>query len=232
MNAQSWPVVLIPVYRPGDRLLGVLDDLLTEDGPQPSDLLIVDDGTGPAADRVLSAAAERGCAVLRCPVNRGKGIALKTGLSRLSVTHPGRDVLTADADGQHRAADIRAVAARSGRGSVVLGARPLDRMPLRSRFGNVVTDQLFRAITGRAVTDTQTGLRAYPADLLAELGAIPGERFEYEMNVLVAVAVAGRPIEEVPIPATYLDGNAGSNFGRLSDSARVLGSLVRHVPLR
>lgn len=223
-------MVLIPVHRPGERLTALLDDLLA-DGPAPEDVLIVDDGSGPSADKLLAGVRERGCTVLRSPVNRGKGAALKTGLRAVTdgrVTG-GRDVVTADGDGQHRAADIGAVAARTGRGSVVLGARPFGRMPLRSRLGNVVTDLLFRGVTGRAVADTQTGLRAYPADLLGTLLDVPGERFEYEMNVLLTVVAAGRRIEEVPIPATYLDGNAGSHFGRISDSARVLGTLVRHA---
>ena len=228
MSTHTWSVVLIPVYRPGERLPALLTELLA-DGREPSGVVIVDDGSGPAADAVLANVADLGCTVLRCAANRGKGMALKTGLREVAATHPGRDVLTADGDGQHRAADIRAVEALTGHGSVVLGARPFDRMPLRSRFGNVVTDMLFRGVTGRAVADTQTGLRAYPADLLATLGEVPGERFEYEMNVLLTVVATGRRIEEVPIPATYLDGNASSHFGRLSDSARVIGSLVRHA---
>ncbi|MEU4222098.1 hypothetical protein [Actinoplanes sp. NPDC026623] len=49
------------------------------------------------------------------------------------------------------------------------------------------------------------------------------------MNVLLAVVGGGLRIEEVSIPATYLDGNAASNFGSLADSARVLHSLARHA---
>ena len=226
MNA----IVLLPVYRPGQRLLSLLTDLLA-DGWDPADLLLVDDGSGRSADRVLAAATDLGCTVLRDPVNRGKGVALKRGLRHVAVTRAGADVITVDGDGQHRAADVRAVTDRSGRGAVVLGVRPFDRMPLRSRVGNVVTDQLFRRVTGRVVSDTQTGLRAYPADRLTWLAALPGERFEYEMNVLLAVTAAGVRIDEVPIPATYLDGNASSHFGGLADSARVIGTMVRHAAL-
>ncbi|MEU7907417.1 glycosyltransferase family 2 protein [Actinoplanes sp. NPDC049118] len=221
-------IVLLPVYRPGQRLLSLITDLL-EDGRDPIGVVVVDDGSGPSADAVLAAVRGLGCTVLRRPRNQGKGVALKCGLRHATAAHPGADVVTADGDGQHRAADVRAVFERSGRGRVVLGVRRLDRMPLRSRVGNVVIDLLFRRVTGRAVADTQTGLRAYPADLLTWLCTLPGERFEYEMNVLLAVASRDVCIEEVPIPATYLDGNAASNFGSLADSARVLRSLVRHA---
>ncbi|MET8147185.1 glycosyltransferase family 2 protein [Actinoplanes sp. NPDC049668] len=221
-------IVLLPVYRPGRRLLTLITDLLA-DGRDPTGVVVVDDGSGPSADRVLAAVRDLGCVVLRYPGNKGKGVALKHGFRHVAALHPGVDMVTADGDGQHRAADIRAVAQRSGRGGVVLGARRFDRMPLRSRVGNVVVDMLFQRVTGRALADTQTGLRAYPAGLLTWLCTLPGERFEYEMNVLLAVVGGGVRIEEVPIPTIYLDDNAASNFAGLADSARVLRSLARHA---
>ncbi|MEU4222097.1 glycosyltransferase family 2 protein [Actinoplanes sp. NPDC026623] len=169
-------IVLLPVYRPGQRLLSLITDLLGYD-PNPIGVVVIDDGSGPSADAVLTAVRDLGCTVLRRPDNEGKGVALKRGFRHVAAAYPGVDVVTADGDGQHRAADIRAVAERSGRGSVVLGARRFDRMPLRSRVGNVAVDLLFRGVTGRALTDTQTGLRAYPAGLLTWLSTFPGERF-------------------------------------------------------
>lgn len=221
-------VVLLPVYRPGQPLLSLLTDLLGDDR-DPTGVVIVDDGSGPTADTVLRAAGDLGCTVLRRPDNEGKGVALKHGFHHVATTRPGADVVTADGDGQHRGADIRAVAERAGRGSLVLGVRRFDHMPLRSRVGNTVTGLLFRAVTGTSVTDTQTGLRAYPAAMLDWLCTLPGEQFEYEMNVLLAVTYRGTRIEEVPIPAIYLDGNAASNFDSLADSARVLHSLLRYA---
>jgi hypothetical protein len=113
-------------------------------------------------------------------------------------------------------------------GHTVLGVRRFaGDVPLRSKVGNAVTQALFRAATGRGVRDTQTGLRAYPAALLEWLRTVPGERFEYEMNVLLMAARAGHRIEEVEIATTYLDGNASSHFSALSDSARIYWPLLR-----
>jgi hypothetical protein len=111
---------------------------------------------------------------------------------------------------------------------MVLGVRGFTgAVPLRSRLGNTVTRVLFRAVTGRGVQDTQTGLRAYPAHLLDWLTSVPGDRFEYEMNVLLEAARAGHPMDEVVIATTYLDGNASSHFGWWSDSVRIYRPLVR-----
>lgn len=223
-------IVLLPVFKPGSHLSEVVNALIAETA-QPGHVVIVDDGTGPAADGRLAQIEALGCAVLRLPANQGKGVALKEGFRHIRSRFPGCAVVCADGDGQHSVADIRAVAERNEPGRIVLGVRAFDRMPRRSRFGNTVTQAVFRAATGRTVTDTQTGLRAYPADMLAELCAVPGERFEYEMNVLLHAASTGHPIDEVPIPATYLGGNEGSHFSGLADSARIYAPLLRYALL-
>ncbi|GAA0429172.1 hypothetical protein Aca07nite_37450 [Actinoplanes capillaceus] len=223
-------IVLLPVFKPGPHLSELVTALLTE-VPQPADVVIVDDGTGPAADARLAQIEALDCTVLRLPANRGKGIALKAGFRHIRSRYPGFAVVCADGDGQHGVADIHAVAERCGPARMVLGVRRFDGMPPRSRFGNTVTRAVFRAATGRTVTDTQTGLRAFPADLLDRLCTVPGERFEYEMNVLLHAAATGWPIDEVPIPAAYLHGNAGSNFSGLADSARIYVRLLHYALL-
>lgn len=218
-------LVLVPAYQPGEPLRTLLTGLRDES----ADVVVVDDGSGPSSADVLQAAGDLGCTVLRHDTNRGKGAALKTGFRYVAQAHPGHDVVCADADGQHSLADIRQVAAAvHSTGRMVLGVRRFDRRtPLRSRFGNTVTQVLFHAATGRHVTDTQTGLRGYPAHLLDRLVSIPGDRFEYEMNILLCAARDGVPIEQRQITTTYLDGNASSHFGALRDSARIYRPLLR-----
>lgn len=220
----SESVVLIPVYRPGPTL----PELVRELRPEAAHVLVVDDGSGPEAEPLLATVAAPGVTVLRHPANRGKGAALKTGFRHAMRAHPGRAVVCADADGQHHAREVRQVAARVGQG-IVLGVREFDSMPARSRFGNTLTRLLFHAVTSRRVADTQTGLRAYPAELLDRLCGVPGDRFEYEMNVLLEAARSGLPIDEVPVATTYLDDNSGSHFSGVSDSVRIYRPLLRYA---
>src|SRR3954447_10479299 len=220
-------IVLLPVFQPGPRL-GTLVAELRATAPDAR-IVVVDDGSGPQSAPVLDEVGDLGAVVLRHGTNRGKGAALKTGVRYAVDELPGHDVVCADADGQHHAGDILRIAglvARDGR--TVLGVRRFDgEVPLRSRFGNAVTQALFRAATGRPVQDTQTGLRGYPHAVLPWLLTVAGERFEYEMNVLLAAAREDHPIDEVVIPSTYLDENASSHFGALSDSARIYWPLLR-----
>ncbi|MEU1238013.1 glycosyltransferase family 2 protein [Micromonospora aurantiaca (nom. illeg.)] len=219
-------IVLVPVYRPGDRLPPLVGDL--RDALPGADVLVVDDGSGPAAAEVLDAARARGATVLRRRVNRGKGVVLRTGFRYASTHHPGRDVICVDADGQHCVPDVCAVADRMrATGAPTLGVRGFDgEVPARSRFGNAATRVAFRLATGRDVRDTQTGLRAYPSALLGWLTTVPGDRFEYEMTVLLRLVRAGLPVEQVEIATRYHGDNSGSHFSALADSVRIYRPLA------
>jgi glycosyltransferase involved in cell wall biosynthesis len=222
-------VVLLPVYQPSHHLPTLMTEL--REAAPGCRIVIVDDGSSAAAAPVLQQAETLGGTVLRHSRNQGKGIALKTGFRYADEHHHGLDVICADADGQHSVTDIIRVAEHVRlTGHTVLGVRRFaENVPLRSKVGNTVTEALFRAATGRDVQDTQTGLRAYPGKLLDWLCSVPGERFEYEMNVLLEAARAGHPMEQVVITTTYLDENASSHFSALSDSARIYWPLLRYA---
>lgn len=224
-------LVLIPSYEPDQRLVALVRELAAE-----APVVVVDDGSGRRYAGVFAAATAAGAVVLTHPRNRGKGAALRTGFA-FAAAH-GRDVVTADADGQHTVADIRRVAARldeasSSRGhparpAIVLGVRSFTgAVPLRSRAGNALTRAAFRLAAGRDIRDTQTGLRGFPAGTLPWLQTVSGDRFEYEFRMLLDARAAGVDLVEVPIQTVYLDGNASSHFRPLVDSARIYAPLLR-----
>lgn len=233
-------IILIPAYEPGAELVPLLRAIRATDPDQK--VVVVDDGSGPAYAEVFNQAAACGAEVIGHPVNMGKGYALRAGFAHIAAVHPGHDVVSADSDGQHRLADIRRVAARlaadgsaaaaghapADRRPIVLGARRFTGdVPLRSKLGNSITTFLFRRLTGLGITDTQTGLRGYPAALLGWLHRIEGDRFEYELEVLLAADRAGIEVVEVPIETVYLDDNESSHFHPIRDSFRVYVPLVR-----
>jgi glycosyltransferase involved in cell wall biosynthesis len=222
-------IVLIPSYEPDQRLGRLLDDLRAS-APDVH-VVVVDDGSGPAYRPVFAALQGPGRTVLSYVGNRGKGCALKTGFAYVARRWPGQAVVCADSDGQHSVADILRVAAAlhaqdPGRPAMVLGWRSFTGpVPARSIVGNRATARLFHLATGVRLRDTQTGLRGYPGSMLGRLRAVRGERFEYELNLLLRAAVEGVPIEEVEIATIYLDENASSHFRPVQDSVRVLALL-------
>lgn len=225
----SQVVVLIPAFNPDSSLLETVEGLA---GLGFRDFVVVDDGSRPESECIFNRLAARdGCVVLRHAVNLGKGRALKTGLNHFLLHFPdGRGVVTVDADGQHTAQDAAAIAgAIAGHPKhLILGARTFSgKVPLRSRAGNLVTRYLLGLLTGRRLRDTQSGLRGIPREAAPLLLSLEGERYEYEMNMLLEAPRAGFGIFEAPISTVYLDGNLSSHFNPLWDSMRIYFVLLR-----
>jgi glycosyltransferase involved in cell wall biosynthesis len=220
-------IVLIPAYEPTTSLADVARELRLF-APDLR-VVVVDDGSGPDYDAAFRAASAEDAEVLRYDHNRGKGHALKTGLRHVRASYPGEAVVTADSDGQHSPTDIVRVAERlaSATDTIVLGGRRFaGEVPLRSRVGNAISRGAFRAVTGRAVHDTQTGLRGFPASAIDWLLTIEGDRFEYELQMLLRARDAGLYIDEIPIETIYLEQNASSHFRPVVDSLRVMRPLL------
>jgi putative flippase GtrA len=220
--------VVVPAFRPGDALVELCHKLC-EFGAR---LVVVDDGSGQSYRHLFDQLEQLpGIRILRHAVNLGKGMALRTGINHLLVTHQDCDgLVTADADGQHHPEDILAVAnyLKDHPGNLVLGARTFDdATPLRSRLGNQVTCQLFRLLHGIALTDTQTGLRGIPRDLATKLLRLETRGYDFELDMLILARYSRIPIGQIPIRTIYLDGNLSSHFNPVLDSMRIYFLLLR-----
>ena len=235
-------IALIPAYEPEWKLIGLTADL-KEKG---FDIVVVDDGSGPEYKDIFGE-LEQQATVLTHSQNRGKGAALKTGLRYINkymaytesvktaagtASVSGRDavIVTVDADGQHLPDDVLRVAEISAnrRDALVLGSRALGRdIPARSRFGNTVTRHVYSAATGVRVHDTQTGLRAFHRSLIPRLLEIEGDRYEYEINMLMKLAAEGVPVIEERIETVYENNNSGSHFRTVRDSFRVYKEILK-----
>lgn len=212
--------VLIPAYNPDEKLLRLLHELKG----RFRRIVLVDDGSTKGRE-IFPQAGPLVEKILVHPVNRGKGAALRTGFAYLGDV----DVVTADADGQHRPADIARVAEAlaTHRRGLVLGVRAFTgKVPLRSRFGNWCTRWFFFLMTRLMISDTQTGLRGIPAGLVKRMLAIKGDRYEYEMAMLAdARSHEERPLQ-IPIETVYIADNATSHFNPVRDAIRIYRSLV------
>ncbi len=219
-------IVVIPAYQPQQVLVESTRQLLAAGYI----VVVVDDGSEAEYQPIFAALDER-IHLVRCQANGGKGAALKAGFAYIRQTFDECVVITADADGQHRVADIEKVAREYVRhpGTLLLGARTFETrgVPLRSRFGNVLTRNIFWLITRQRLHDTQTGLRAFDESLIDTLLRVPGERFEYEMNVLLVCSREGVTITEVPIQTIYENGNETSHFNPVKDSLSIYGQIIK-----
>lgn len=220
-------IALIPAYEPEDILI----DLLLKLQKAGFEIVVVNDGSGKEFEGVFEKAALYTDVLLNHDINKGKGAAIKTGLSYI-FEHYGKDsiIVTVDADGQHNVNDAIRIcdSAARQREALVLGSRQLkDNIPLRSKVGNGITRLVYRLSTGLRVHDTQTGLRAFSMELVPKLISITGERYEYEMNMLLEFARRRIPIVEEEIETIYIDDNSSSHFNTLKDSYRIYKEIIK-----
>lgn len=221
--------VLIPAYKPDERLITLTQELLES----KLDVMLVDDGGQKAFEHIFEACRALGAKVAVHAVNMGKGRALKTGINACLLEWPDLfGVVTADADGQHTPKDILRLidALYEHPDKLVLGSREFTGdVPFKSRWGNRITRTVYTLVSGVHVGDTQTGLRALPRCALEAMAKIDGERYEYEMNVLLKLRDMQLGVFEVPIETIYIDDNAGSHFNPVRDAARIYLVIFKHL---
>ncbi|NGP45593.1 glycosyltransferase family 2 protein [Bacillaceae bacterium SIJ1] len=222
--------VVIPALNPEPSLLAYVEELHMHGCEK---IIIVNDGSDKSTHPLFNKlnVAEY-CTVLTHSLNQGKGRALKTAFMHFiekGFSHCG--VVTADADGQHAVQDVLRVAAALEKTThgLILGCRDFHspQVPVRSYFGNKMTCMLFHALFRQNLLDTQTGLRGIHATDLPHLLTLHGERFEFEMTMLIDASKRGLPIYQVPIQTLYFKKNESSHFNPIKDSVRISANLVR-----
>jgi len=168
--------------------------------------------------------------VLTHTVNQGKGRALKTAFEYCAQQQDLDFFVTVDADGQHQTSDIIKVldASIHHPDALILGSRSFDesQVPLKSKLGNKITRTITSYLIGQKISDTQTGLRGFGRSAMEKFLKVPGERYEYEMNMLLYCGKLSIPIEEVVIETIYIDDNAASHFNPLLDSIRIYRQIL------
>lgn len=222
--------IVIPALNPSENLIEYVEELLHKGAAL---VMIVNDGSNTELNNIFEhlRSMER-CHVLTHDVNRGKGRALKTAFEHF-LTHETnlKGVVTADSDGQHSVQDIAKVAEalETGERCLILGVRDLnaEHVPFRSTLGNRLTTQFFYWLFGYRLEDTQTGLRGIPTSELQTLTQLKGERYEYEINMLIYARRNRLPFHEIPIETIYFNNNEGSHYKSIRDSVKIFRRMVR-----
>ncbi len=191
-------------------------------------VLVIDDGS---TDRTAEMAEMAGAEVIRHPINRGKGAALRSGFNAAN----GADIIvTMDADGQHYPSEIPDLVAPilDGEADVVNGSRYMNghgkNTPKYRRLGQKVLDKATNFSSGLDVTDSQSGFRAFAAH------TVPAFRFresgfEIESEMLVDAALAKLRVKEVEIGVRY-DVDCSTEHP-VSHGVRVLVKVLHDIEL-
>ena len=218
-------IALIPSYEPDGALLKVVNELLENSFI----VVVVNDGSSEQYNEIFNQLPKE-VHYLAYEVNQGKGHALKHGFSYIK-DHFDSDsiIVTLDSDGQHRVSDAMKICDVCEEvGGLVLGSRYFGKgTPRKSRFGNFMARMTFLFSTRHKIYDTQTGLRAFDYSLLERLITIKGERYEYEMNVLLDTVRHNIPLKEEPIETIYINDNSGTHYNAFKDTIRIFKEVLK-----
>ena len=217
---------LIPSYEPDKKIIELIKTINTNE----FDIIIVDDGSGEKYKNIFNQ-CEKKAKVISYPNNKGKGYALKTGFKYIKEKYTKDYIITTvDSDGQHKIEDAKKLieASSNNPDALILGMRKHNKkIPLRSKIGNEITKEIYKITTGLNVYDTQTGLRSFTDNLTDTFLSVEGNRFEYEMKVLLQCARNNIPIIEIPIQTIYIQNNTHSHFKTLKDSFRIYKEIIK-----
>ena len=216
-------LAIIPAYEPDKKLI----ELVKELNDNNYNVVVINDGSGKKYKKIYDSLDAK---VIEYKENQGKGYALKKGLEYIKKEYPNSIIVTMDADGQHLVKDANKLYeyVKEHPKQMALGSRfRSKKTPLRSKIGNTITMVVFKLITGSKIYDTQTGLRAFSSELIPFLLNIEGNRYEYEMNVLLNLNKNRIKSKEIPIEVIYLDNNKASHFRTIKDSYLIYKEIIK-----
>ncbi|WP_051321376.1 DUF2062 domain-containing protein [Chrysiogenes arsenatis] len=210
-------LVVVPLYNHGDTIRSVVTEVLT----YHPHVMVVDDGSTDGGAETIT---DLPITLLRHAENQGKGVAIQTA-AQAALEQGMSHIITIDADGQHSAADLPAFFAAIAQSpeDIIVGHRDFDspNVPESSKFGRSFSNFWLRLQTGKALTDTQSGFRAYPLILFEHL-RFQQSRYAFEIEVLVKSAWAGIRLRSIPIAVYYPPAQERvSHFDKFWDNARL-----------
>ncbi|OGK92046.1 MAG: glycosyl transferase family 2 [Candidatus Rokubacteria bacterium GWF2_70_14] len=227
---RDWSVV-IPAYNEAMRLPAYLKEVVAYfDGRDQSyEVVVVDDGSRDAtADCVRELARLHPSVRLHAlPENRGKGCAVRTGMTVAS----GALRLMADADGATPIVEVKRLEAAMQAGAdLAVGSRALPdpsvvvRARTHRKLSGQVWSRLVRALGVSGVVDTQCGFKLFRGPVADDLfRPLRTEGFGFDVELLLLARRRGYRIVEVPINWTD---QPGSKVGVLKDGPRMLAQIV------
>jgi glycosyltransferase involved in cell wall biosynthesis len=193
-------LVGIPAYNEAPTIAAVVRDV--RHAMPEADLLVVNDGSRDATADILR---DLGVPVATHLCNLGYGRAIQTSI-KYALANDYDILVTLDADGQHRPADIRRVVddLRRNGWDALIGSRYAEMgsyayAPPGRRLGMRLFSILTRVVSGRRIYDTTSGLKILRRSVFAPL--VEWHFVDFHAEAIVYLSRLGFRVGEHPISA-------------------------------
>jgi glycosyltransferase involved in cell wall biosynthesis len=191
--------VIVPVYNERNTVAEAIRRARAVEIPLDREIVVVDDGSSDGTTQILSQLQDSTVRVVFHDVNRGKGAAIRTGLTHVT----GDLVLIQDADLEYDPEDWRKLLTPvlNGKARVVYGSRFTGERRnmmfwhwVGNRFLSLVTNVLYNT----TISDMETCYKLFDRELVQSI-PLRSDRFGFEPEVTAKILRTGERIYEVPI---------------------------------
>jgi glycosyltransferase involved in cell wall biosynthesis len=220
--------IVIPVYNERSTIGPILDRV--QSGGLADEIIVVDDASNDGTREVLAeiARAHPRLKLLLHESNRGKGAALRTGISAAT----GDLILVQDADLEYDPRDYPALLQpiQDGRADVVFGSRFLGGPRRTTMFWHMVANQLLTLTTNilynSILTDMETGYKLFKRQVIQSI-PLRSNRFDIEPEITAKLLKRKIRIFEVPISFNPREYSEGKKI-RMRDAFSAVWALLRY----
>ena len=191
-------MIVIPAYNEAENLRDILPRIPDQIHGVDVGILVIDDGSD---DDTSTVASEAGSLVVKNPINRGGGAALRTAYDILKKSSA-QLCITMDGDGQHQPEETHKLVRPiiKGQYDFVIGSRILGHMEKDSFFrlmGVRIFGAIISILLGKKITDPSSGFRAFKTNCLSEISLYEDQYHTSEL--IIDATKKGMRIGEVPI---------------------------------
>jgi hypothetical protein len=214
--------IILPAFNEAEALPVVVGDIRSVLGPD-ADILVVDDGS---SDGTADAARRLGCAVEVHESNRGKGAAIRTGVSAAA----GDIVIVMDADATYPAATIPAMLDLLENNDFVRAERAIDasNTPAINRLGNVLLRKAMTSLHGLEPGDYLSGLYGAKRTVFENLDT---EADGFDIEVEIGIKSQANDLKVATLPTDYHPRVGEKKLDPIADGMGILGRILTMVLL-
>jgi len=186
--------IIIPVFNEASTVSEVIKRVQLV--PVCKEIILVNDASSDGTFDIVNGFDPQEIKVVHHPVNRGKGVAICTGLKEAS----GNVIVIQDADLEYNPGDfLRLIKPiQEEKAKIVYGVRPLNTQKMTMRRGNQFLTLATNIMYGQQLRDMETCYKMMLREIALSLN-LECRRFDVEAEITAKLIRTGYTIHEVPI---------------------------------
>lgn len=214
--------VVIPAFNEENRIGKVLKKLLK----YPYQIIVVNDGSSDNTSKIVNKFGK--VKLINNKTNLGQGASIRIGI-KSALDSKSDIIVTFDADGQHRASEIKKFIKKINTGyDVVLGSRFLKKtkLPLKRKIllkGSILVERIFLGIK---LSDAHNGFRAFNSNAARKI-KINENGMAHASEIIYRIKENGLKYSEIPVNIRYSADTINKGGNTIIRSIEVLYKLIK-----